>query len=78
MGFSPASDQAPDITSEQQVAHDMRSFLTSFLTVFQEFEDMQVYISGESYAGNASILPKYSSTALLIFLFLFFLTMTKL
>lgn len=51
VGFSQASADAPDITSEVQVKRDMRSFLTSFFTVFKELADLPVYISGESYAG---------------------------
>ena len=31
--------------------HDMRSFLTSFFSVFTDYANIPVYISGESYAG---------------------------
>jgi carboxypeptidase C (cathepsin A) len=51
VGFSQAAAHAPDITSEKQVAHDMRAFLTSFLITFPELAELEVYISGESYAG---------------------------
>ena len=39
------------IKSEQAVAEDFFLFLKSFLTVFTEYKDVEVFISGESYAG---------------------------
>eukprot|EP00603_Paraphysomonas_imperforata_P008471 CAMPEP_0114448742 /NCGR_PEP_ID=MMETSP0103-20121206/20494_1 /TAXON_ID=37642 ORGANISM="Paraphysomonas imperforata, Strain PA2" /NCGR_SAMPLE_ID=MMETSP0103 /ASSEMBLY_ACC=CAM_ASM_000201 /LENGTH=573 /DNA_ID=CAMNT_0001620791 /DNA_START=40 /DNA_END=1761 /DNA_ORIENTATION=+ len=51
VGFSQASKNAEDITTEKQVSHDMRAFLTSFLRTFPDLATLPVFISGESYAG---------------------------
>jgi carboxypeptidase C (cathepsin A) len=50
-GYSTAANGAPIIHSEKQVARDFHNFLKSFLRVFTDLADAEVYISGESYAG---------------------------
>lgn len=62
-GFSQASSTAKKTRSEAQIAYDFRGFLSSFLEVhatvfhltlfkvFSEYQNMPIYITGESYAG---------------------------
>lgn len=50
-GYSFAADGSRAITTEKQVAADFRGFLLSFLEVFTEFKNGNLYITGESYAG---------------------------
>jgi len=50
-GFSTAAEGAQAIRDESQVAADFRDFVLSFLQVFPEFKDVEIFISGESYAG---------------------------
>lgn len=51
MGYSPAHEHAPIIRNEGQIANDFRSFLLSFMTVFTEYKGVELFVSGESYAG---------------------------
>lgn len=51
-GYSVAANNSRLISNEKQIAQDFYQFLTSFLTVFPELADSQVFISGESYAGS--------------------------
>jgi carboxypeptidase C (cathepsin A) len=50
-GFGTASFGSESIRSEQQIGEDFRMFLVSFLLVFPEYKDVEIYLSGESYAG---------------------------
>lgn len=50
-GFSLAADGARIISSEKMVAEDMYNFLTSFMKVFPELADAELFVTGESYAG---------------------------
>ena len=50
-GFSLASQNARKIKKEKQVAHDFSKFLQSMMEVFPEYQDIPLFIAGESYAG---------------------------
>jgi len=50
-GFSIAGEGSSLIRTEKQVASDFRGFLISFVEVFSEFYDADLFITGESYAG---------------------------
>ena len=50
-GFSLAAEHAPIIHNEKEVVADFHGFLRSFIRVFNEYESVEVLISGESYAG---------------------------
>lgn len=50
-GYSMAARGARLIKTEHEVAQDFHDFLLSFLEVFSEFQNVPVYITGESYAG---------------------------
>lgn len=39
------------IKNEKQVAQDFNNFLHSFVEVFTEYKDVEIFLSGESYAG---------------------------
>ena len=50
-GYSIASKGSSIIRTEKQVASDFRGFLLSFQTVFSEYRNANLFITGESYAG---------------------------
>jgi carboxypeptidase C (cathepsin A) len=50
-GYSTATRDARIVHNEAQVSEDMYKFLTAFLTVFNDYQSSEIYISGESYAG---------------------------
>lgn len=50
-GFSLASQKARKIKKETQIAQDFTKFLFSFMSIFKEYQNTELYIAGESYAG---------------------------
>lgn len=50
-GFSLAAADAHKIKTEEEIGRDFFSFMKSFLSVFTELADAEVFITGESYAG---------------------------
>jgi len=50
-GFSLAAQGARTIRNENEIAQDFYAFMISFLTVFDDMQNFQVFITGESYAG---------------------------
>ncbi|CAL8110554.1 unnamed protein product [Orchesella dallaii] len=51
-GFSFTDDDQGFARNEDQVAADLYSAITQFLTLFPEFAKQDFYVSGESYAGK--------------------------
>lgn len=52
-GFSFTDSDEGYVRNEDQVAHDLYSAVTQFLTLFPNLANKEFYVSGESYAGVA-------------------------
>lgn len=50
-GFSVAAKDAKFVSSEKHIAKQFHGFLKSFINIFPEYENIPVYLTGESYAG---------------------------
>jgi hypothetical protein len=50
-GFAAAAYGTDQVHSEKQIGDNFRKFLLSFLQVFTEYKDVELYLTGESYAG---------------------------
>lgn len=50
-GYATAAEGSEKVKTEKQVGEDFRKFLLSFLTIFPEYQDIEIYLTGESYAG---------------------------
>jgi len=71
VGFSVAAANARRIKDEGEISQDFARFVKSFLTVFDEFQGAEVFITGESYAGMyipymASYILKHQSKSNLL------------
>lgn len=51
VGFSNAAEGSPIVRNEDQIGSDFRLFITSFLVDFPEYRGVDLFLSGESYAG---------------------------
>ena len=51
-GFSFTDDEAGYATNQDDVARDLYSALTQFLTAFEMFQDNEFFVTGESYGGK--------------------------
>jgi carboxypeptidase C (cathepsin A) len=50
-GFSIPVEGAQQIRDEAQIAHDFHNWYLSFISIFDEYQNTELYIAGESYAG---------------------------
>eukprot|EP01112_Ceratiomyxa_fruticulosa_P024071 TRINITY_DN954_c0_g1_i5.p1 TRINITY_DN954_c0_g1~~TRINITY_DN954_c0_g1_i5.p1 ORF type:complete len:445 (+),score=63.00 TRINITY_DN954_c0_g1_i5:186-1520(+) len=51
-GFSYVDNSSQYLHNETQVANDIYSFITQFLTQFPQYQNLPFFISGESYGGH--------------------------
>ena len=50
-GYATAAHGTDQVRSEKQIGEDFRKFLLSLLQVFPEYKDVEIFLTGESYAG---------------------------
>mmetsp|Transcript_6893 Transcript_6893/g.16426 ORF Transcript_6893/g.16426 Transcript_6893/m.16426 type:complete len:429 (-) Transcript_6893:195-1481(-) len=51
-GFSTAKNQGDYVTNEKEVAADMWAFITQWMQMYPQFQNNELFVFGESYAGH--------------------------